>query len=69
MTFTVLTAEFAHETNTFNKNLTDYPAFVDRYGYHFGDGRDPRRGAMPIRSSPASSIARANSAGDVIHMC
>ena len=37
MTFTVLTAEFAHETNTFNKNLTDYAAFMDRYGYFGAD--------------------------------
>ena len=32
MAFTVLTAEFAHETNTFNKNRTDYDAFMERYG-------------------------------------
>ena len=37
MTFTVLTAEFAHETNTFNKNLTDYAAFMDRYGFFGAD--------------------------------
>ncbi|WP_374383077.1 M81 family metallopeptidase [Dongia sp.] len=37
MTFRVLTAEFAHETNTFNKNLTDYAAFVDRNAYFGAD--------------------------------
>jgi len=37
MTFFVLTAEFAHETNTFNKNLTGYDAFVDRYGFFGAD--------------------------------
>src|SRR5690349_13706667 len=33
MTFTVLTAEFAHETNTFNKNPTGYDAFMDRFSF------------------------------------
>jgi microcystin degradation protein MlrC len=37
MSFFVLTAEFAHETNTFNKNLTDYNAFMDRYGFFGAD--------------------------------
>jgi len=36
MTFTVLSAEFMHETNTFNRNLTDYDAFMERFGY-FGE--------------------------------
>jgi microcystin degradation protein MlrC len=31
MTFTVLTAEFSHETNTFSIVPTDYQAFVDRH--------------------------------------
>src|SRR5689334_11450965 len=43
MTFRVLTAEFAHETNTFNKNLTDYAAFVDRNAY-FGTDAIKERG-------------------------
>ncbi len=43
MAFTVLTAEFAHETNTFNKNLTDYAAFVDRNAY-FGEDAIKERG-------------------------
>ncbi len=43
MSFTVLTAEFLHETNTFNKNLTGYDAFMDRYGF-FGDDAIKERG-------------------------
>lgn len=43
MTFTVLTAEFAHETNTFNRHLTEYHSFMDRYGY-FGDEAIKERG-------------------------
>lgn len=43
MTFKVLTAEFAHETNTFNRNLTDYAAFVDRNAY-FGEDAIRERG-------------------------
>jgi len=31
MTFRVLTAEFAHETNTFSRLITDKQAFSDRY--------------------------------------
>ncbi|HEY4164170.1 MAG TPA: M81 family metallopeptidase [Dongiaceae bacterium] len=37
MPFQVLTAEFAHETNTFNKRPTDYRAFMDRYGFFGAD--------------------------------
>lgn len=44
MTFTVLTAEFAHETNTFNKNLTEYHSFMDRYGF-FGAEAIKERGS------------------------
>src|SRR5688572_9364129 len=43
MAFTVLTAEFAHETNTFNKNRTDYDAFVERFGF-FGEDAIKERG-------------------------
>lgn len=43
MTFTVLTAEFAHETNTFNKNRTGYEAFTERYGF-FGEDAIRERG-------------------------
>jgi microcystin degradation protein MlrC len=44
MSFQVLTAEFAHETNTFNKRPTDYRAFMDRYGF-FGEDAIRERGA------------------------
>ncbi|MFX8824941.1 M81 family metallopeptidase, partial [Acinetobacter baumannii] len=30
MTFVVLTAEFAHESNTFSRNPTGYQAFAER---------------------------------------
>src|SRR3569623_1734118 len=43
MAFTVLTAEFAHETNTFNKNRTGYDAFMERYGF-FGEVAIQERG-------------------------
>lgn len=43
MAFTVLTAEFAHETNTFNKNRTGYDAFMERYGF-FGEDAVRERG-------------------------
>ena len=43
MTFAVLTAEFAHETNTFNKNRTGYEAFTERYGF-FGEEAIKERG-------------------------
>ncbi|MER9915303.1 M81 family metallopeptidase [Mesorhizobium sp. M0050] len=36
MSYNVLTGEFGHETNTFNKNPTDYDAFA-RYSIYFGD--------------------------------
>ncbi|RWO73709.1 MAG: M81 family peptidase [Mesorhizobium sp.] len=36
MPFNVLTASFAHETNTFNKNRTDYDAFA-KCSLYFGD--------------------------------
>ena len=43
MPFTVLTAEFAHETNTFSIRPTGYRSFMDRYGY-FGDEAIRERG-------------------------
>ena len=45
MTFKVLTAEFAHETNTFNKNLTGYNAFCDRTAYFGADAIKERGNA------------------------
>jgi microcystin degradation protein MlrC len=43
MSFTVLTAEFSHETNTFSVVPTDYKAFADRYVY-LGDDAIAARG-------------------------
>ena len=43
MTFSVLTAEFAHETSTFNIHKTDYDAFVGSY-LGFGDDAVAARG-------------------------
>lgn len=43
MSFSVLTAEFAHETNTFNVRKTGYDAFVDSY-LGFGDDAIAARG-------------------------
>ena len=43
MSFSVLTAEFAHETNTFNVRTTGYDAFVDSY-LGFGDDAIAARG-------------------------
>lgn len=44
MSFTVLTAELYHETNTFNRNLTEYHSFMDRFGF-FGADAIRERGA------------------------
>jgi microcystin degradation protein MlrC len=43
MSFTVLTAEFSHETNTFSVAPTDYRAFTDRY-FYIGDDAITARG-------------------------
>jgi microcystin degradation protein MlrC len=43
MSFTVLTAEFSHETNTFSKNRTGYHSFMERYGF-FGEEAIKERG-------------------------
>lgn len=37
MSFVVLTAELYHETNTFNRNLTEYHSFMDRFGFFGAD--------------------------------
>lgn len=44
MPFNVLTAEFAHESNTFSIQPTDYAAFVDR-GCYVGEAAIAERGA------------------------
>ncbi|HEX6118025.1 MAG TPA: M81 family metallopeptidase [Dongiaceae bacterium] len=43
MSFTVLTAEFSHETNTFNRNRTEYRSFMEREGF-FGEDAIKERG-------------------------
>lgn len=43
MPFTVLTAEFSHETNTFNRNRTEYRSFMEREGF-FGEDAIRERG-------------------------
>lgn len=43
MSYRVLTAEFSHETNTFNKNPTGYDAFT-KYFVYFGDDAIGERG-------------------------
>jgi microcystin degradation protein MlrC len=43
MSFTVLTGEFSHESNTFSTRLTDHAAFLDRYWY-LGDEAAVERG-------------------------
>ena len=45
MTFRVLTAEFAHETNTFSRLLTGKQAFRDRYVLMGDDAIAARRDA------------------------
>lgn len=45
MPFTVLTAEFAHETNTFSVRRTEYHSFMDRYGFFGADAIKERGGA------------------------
>jgi microcystin degradation protein MlrC len=44
MSFNVLTAEFAHESNTFSIQPTDYAAFIDR-GCYLGDAAIAERGS------------------------
>ena len=55
MSFRVLTAEFAHETNTFNRRKTDYDTFL---AIRPISARTPSgSAATPIPRSPAFSIA------------
>ncbi len=57
MTFTVLTAEFAHETNTFSIRPTDQAAFTDRYCY-IGDEAIAKRGSANTDLAGFMDIAR-----------
>ena len=58
MSFTVLTAEFSHETNTFSIRPTDYRAFAERYCFvgdravaERGNGNTDLAGFMDIASA------------------
>ena len=44
MTFRVLTAELAHETNTFSRHATDAQSFKDRYVLMGDDALTARSG-------------------------
>lgn len=60
MAFTVLTAEFSHETNTSSQKTTDYEAFVE---YFFSGTKRSEGAATLTPSSPASAIVLACLAG------
>ncbi|MES0133180.1 M81 family metallopeptidase [Mesorhizobium sp. M0029] len=57
MSFNVLTAEFGHETNTFNKNSTDYDAFF-KYFVYFGDDAITKRGHVNTELAGFCDCAR-----------
>lgn len=57
MSFTVLTAEFSHETNTFNCKPADYAAFAAQ-GIQLGDDAiDENRSARPTRTAKGKACA------------
>lgn len=57
MSFTVLTAEFQHESNTFSCRKTDLKAFRDRY-YYLGDAAVTERGDANTPLAGFLDIAR-----------
>src|SRR5262249_33813795 len=57
MSFTVLSAEFAHETNTFSIRKTEYTNFMDRYGY-FGEEAIKERGEANTELAGFRDVAR-----------
>ncbi|ESX21019.1 hypothetical protein X766_06535 [Mesorhizobium sp. LSJC255A00] len=57
MSYRVLTAEFSHETNTFNKNPTGYEAFK-RYFVYFGDDAIKERGQVNTELAGFCDCAR-----------
>ena len=57
MSFTVLSAEFAHETNTFSIRKTEYSNFMDRYGY-FGEDAIKERGDANTELAGFRDVAR-----------
>ena len=59
MSFTVLTAEFSHESNTFSRRPTDYKAFTDRTVY-FGDEAVTERGNANTPLAGFLDVGRAN---------
>lgn len=58
MRFTVLTAEFSHETNTFSVALTDHAAFVDRF-LLFGEDALQERGDANTDLAGFMDVAKA----------
>jgi len=60
MSFTVLTAEFSHESNTFSRRPTDYKAFTDRTLY-LGDEAIAERGNANTPLAGFLDVGRANS--------
>jgi len=69
MTFVVLTAEFAHETNTFSRCLTGYEAFADRSLYRGaqaiaerGEANTPLAGFLDVARSHGWDVVHAISA-------
>ncbi|TDQ83000.1 microcystin degradation protein MlrC [Dongia mobilis] len=57
MSFVVLTAEWFHETNTFNRNLTEYHSFMDRFGF-FGADAIRERGDANTELAGFLDVAR-----------
>ena len=60
MTFTVLSAEFAHETNTFSRVLTDYDKFMARSRCLRGDEAIAARGHANTELAGFLDAARAH---------
>lgn len=65
MTFALLTAELAHETNVFSVRRTDYQAFLDRYVF-FGDEAIRQRGDANTGLAGFLDVARARGS-TVVH--
>lgn len=59
MAFTVLTAEFSHESNTFSRCPADYAAFLDR-GVSFGEEAIAQRGDANTPLAGFLDVARAH---------
>ena len=59
MSFTVLTGEFSHETNTFSARPTDHAAFRERYWY-LGDEAVAERGSSNTGIAGFLDVARAH---------